>query len=56
MAYVCMHDRVIVNDTQRSHNKPVQEIYKRYSGPSILPDNPGDSRFWSVSPGLQIRV
>ena len=23
---------------------------------SILPDNPGDSRFWTLSPGLQIRV
>ena len=23
---------------------------------SALPDNPGDSRFWTVSPGLQIRV
>ena len=23
---------------------------------SILPDNPGDSRFWTASPGLQIRV
>ena len=22
---------------------------------STLPDNPGDSRFWTVSPGLQIR-
>ena len=21
-----------------------------------FPDNPGDSRFWTVSPGLQIRV
>ena len=23
---------------------------------STLPDNPGDSRFWTLSPGLQIRV
>ena len=23
---------------------------------STLPDNPGDFRFWTVSPGLQIRV
>ena len=23
---------------------------------STLPDNQGDSRFWTVSPGLQIRV
>ena len=23
---------------------------------STLPDNPGDSRFWTVSPSLQIRV
>ena len=23
---------------------------------STLPDNPGDSKFWTVSPGLQIRV
>ena len=23
---------------------------------ATLPDNPGDSRFWTVSPGLQIRV
>ena len=23
---------------------------------STLPDNPGDSRFWTVSPGLQIKV
>ena len=26
------------------------------SGLSTLPNNPGDSRFWTVSPGLQIRV
>ena len=26
------------------------------AGLSTLPDNPGDSRFWTVSPGLQIRV
>ena len=25
-------------------------------GLSTLPDNPGDSRFWIISPGLQIRV
>ena len=24
--------------------------------PSTLPNNPGDSRFWTVSPGVQIRV
>ena len=27
-----------------------------YTVLSTLPDNPGDSRFWTVSPGLQIRV
>ena len=26
------------------------------AGLSTLPDNPGDSRFWTISPGLQIRV
>jgi len=27
-----------------------------YSVLSTLPDNPGDTRFWTVSPSLQIRV
>ena len=27
-----------------------------WPGLSTLPDNPGDSRFWTVSPSLQIRV
>ena len=27
-----------------------------YTGLSTLPDNPGDSRFWTISPGLHIRV
>ena len=26
------------------------------TGLSTLPDNPEDSRFWTISPGLQIRV
>ena len=31
-------------------------IYQNEPVLSTLPDNPGDSRFWTVSPGLQIRV
>ena len=31
-------------------------LFRQLPGLSTLLDNPGDSRFWTVSPGLQIRV
>ena len=31
-------------------------VGKPFAVLSTLPDNPGHSRFWTVSPGLQIRV
>ena len=39
-----------------SHFHFLARLHINNTGLSILPDNPGDSRFWTVSPGLQIRV
>ena len=35
---------------------PSSDLHYSLAVLSTLPDNPGDSRFWTVSPGLQIRV
>ena len=48
---ICLKLRIKFNMAQQNH-----QILLTFAVLSFLPDNPGDSRFWTVSPGLQIRV
>ena len=48
---ICLKLRIKFNMAQQNH-----QILPTFAVLSFRPDNPGDSRFWTVSLGLQIRV